>query len=281
MKGMDRYFSFGIRKNWIDIFFRYQGSAEFWNTDGDNFVANKKKDAFLNFLKDAGLVIYNKSNGGDKYTKYEPSEFAHKLFQLGSDSESMWGILLCNLAYTSELSWFIKNIKPHETYTLDKIKYMLEDVMEGDTKGLGKRNVADAFKMLLIKTPLGSEIGLGHCDYKEKVSANGTETITLTSFYRGSWENPDPKVILYSLYKFEEACGNYYQFSLTRLLNHDIDSDGISPTEIFGLDRTKMEKILNGLTFNYPEFIDASFSLGLDNITLRTDKKSEDILELF
>jgi hypothetical protein len=158
---------------------------------------------------------------------------------------------------------------------------MLEDVMEGDTKGLGKRNVADAFKMLLIKTPFGREIGLGHCDYDEKVSANGTETITLTSFYRESWENPDPKVILYSLFKFSEACGSYYQFSLTRLLNHGIDSDGISPTEIFSLDRTKMEMILNGLTFSYPEFIDASFSLGLDNITLRTDKKSEDVLKLF
>lgn len=281
MKGMDRYFSFGIRKNWMDIFFRYEGSAEFWKTDGDNFVANKKKDAFLNFLKDAGLVTYNKFNGGDKYTKYEPSELAHKLFRLGSDSESTWGILLCNLVYTSEFNWFIKNIKPHETYTTDKIKYMLEDVMEGDTQGLGKRNVADAFKILLIKTPFGPEIGLGHCDYKEKVNANGTETITLASFYRDSWENPDPKVILYSLYKFSEACGSYYQFSLKRLLNHDIDSDGISPTEIFSLDRTKMEKILNSLTFNYPEFIDVSFSLGLDNITLRSDKKSEDVLKLF
>lgn len=81
--------------------------------------------------------------------------------------------------------------------------------------------------------------------------------------------------------KYQINEGNYYQFSLTRLLNHNIDSDGISPTEIFGLDRTKMEKILNGLTFNYPEFIDASFSLGLDNITLRSDKKSPDVLKLF
>lgn len=57
--------------------------------------------------------------------------------------------------------------------------------------------------------------------------------------------------ILYSLYKFAEACGDYHQFTLSRLLNHDLESDGVSPTEIFGLDRNQMEKILNGLTINY------------------------------
>ena len=98
---------------------------------------------------------------------------------------------------------------------------------------------------------------------------------------RSTWYDPDPKVILYSLYKFAENCGNYYQFSLTRLLNHSIESDGISPTEIFGLNRDTMEKILQGLSINYPEFISTSFTLDLDNINLRSDKTSQDVLELF
>lgn len=280
MKGMDRYFSFGIRKNWMDIFFHYKGSADFWNSDGDGVVANKKKDAFLNFVKDAGLVVYNKANGGDKYTKNEPSELAKALFLLGSDSEVTWAIMACNLAYTSEMGWFIKNIAHHETYTSDQIKYMLESVMEGDTKGLGKRNVTDAYKMILIKTPLGEELGLGHCDYDEKANANGTEIITLNSFYRDSWKTPNPIVILYSLYKFAEACGGYYQFTLSRLLDHTVDSDGISPTEIFGLDRDVMVKLLNGLSINYPEFITASFTLDLESITLNPDKASSDVLPL-
>lgn len=281
MTGMDRYFSFGIRKNWMDIFFQYEGKTDFWNTDGGGAVANKKKDAFLAFVKDAGLVVYNNSNGGDKYSKNEPSALAKVLFPRGTDSEFTWAVFLCNLAYTSEFNWFIKNIKPDIIYTSEQMKYMLESVMENDTKGLGKRNVVDAFKILLIKTPLGSEIGLGHCDYDEKVSSNGNETISLNSLQRDTWKNPDPLVILYSLYKFAEACGGYYQFTLTRLLDHDVDSDGVSPTEIFGLDRTIMEKLLNGLTINYPDFITAQFNLDLDTITLNADKKSEDVLTLF
>ena len=85
---------------------------------------------------------------------------------------------------------------------------------------------------------------------------------------------------MYALYKFAEACGDYYQFTLSRLLNHDIDGEGVSPTEIFGLNKEEMIKILNGLSINYPEFINASFTLDLDNITLRNDKTSKDVLEL-
>lgn len=281
MKGMDRYFSFGIRKNWMEIFFKYQGTEDFWNSDGDGVVANKKKDAFLNFLKDAEIVEYAKGQNGDKYTKNIPTSFANVLFNIGVDSATSWALMLCNLAYTSEFGWFVKNINPMERYTTDQIKYMLEEVMEGDTKGLGKRNITDAFKVMLIKTPFGEELGLGHCEYDEKTSANGNETLTLKSFYRDTWSNPDPLVILYSLYKFAEACGDYYQFTLTRLLDHDVDSDGVSPTQIFDLDRETMIKILNGLSINYPEFINASFNLDLDNITLNSDKTSADVLTLF
>lgn len=281
VKGIDRYFSFGIRENWMILFFRDKGNTEFWETDGHGEVPNKKKDAFLNFLKDAGMVSYDKTVAGSKYTKNVPTEFAKTLFELGCDSPSVWAMMLCNLAYTPEFNWYIKRINKYEALSTDAFKLLLEEVMENDAKGLGKRNVSDAFKNILIKTPLGGTIGLGIADYSEKVSASGTETITLNSFYRSEWKNPDPLVILYSLFKFAEACGDYYQFTLSRLLNHNIDSDGISPTEIFGLERDQMEKLLNGLSINYPDFINASFTLDLDNITLNSEKTSQDVLQLF
>lgn len=281
MKGMDRYFSFGIRKNWMDLFFQDEGLADFWMSDGHGLVANKKKDAFLNFVKDAGLVEYDKTLDGDKYTKNIPTTFARAAFSIGSDSDVSWALMLCNLAYTSEFNWFIKNIPALQQITPDQMKYMLSEVMEGDTKGLGKRNIADAFKILLVKTPFGSDLGLGHPNYEEKVNASGNEVITMTSFYRDSWSNPDPRVILYSLYKFAENCGDYYQFTLSRLLDHDVESYGVSPTEIFNLDRAVMEKLLNGLAINYPNFITAQFNLDLDTITLNADKTSADVLALF
>lgn len=288
MTGLDRYYSFGIKENWLRVYFDYEGTSSFWKSDGDGEVPNKKKDAFLNFVKDAGLADEDKSLKGKeyKYIKYKPNKFAEKMFSLGVDDESMWAYLMCNLVYaedSEEFRWFIKNIPFSETSTPESIKLRLDEVMENDKSGLGKRNICDALKSFLIKTPFGKQLGLGSViDYEEKVSSNGRETITLNYFVRGSWKNPDEKVILYALYKFAEACGNYRQFTLTRLLDTSVESAGISPIQIFGLNRETMEKILNGLTFNYPDLIEARFTLGLDNITLKSDKTANEILnELF
>lgn len=65
------------------------------------------------------------------------------------------------------------------------------------------------------------------------------------------------------------------------MLDNSIERDGISPTRIFGLDYDTMIPILNGLSANYPDFISASFALGLDTINLSSDKKPQDVLTLF
>lgn len=151
---------------------------------------------------------------------------------------------------------------------------MLDDTISETVR----EHVVSAFKNIFISIkPLANEIGLGICDYEEKSTGR-----KLNSIIRFPWANPDERVILYSLYLFSEKCGNYKQFTLTRLLDTSIESDGISPTQIFGLNRDTMEKVLNGLTFNYPDLIEARFTLGLDNITLKSDKSAEEILnELF
>lgn len=281
VKGLGKYFSFGVKGNWVKTYFKYKGSEQFWDSDGEGEAANKKKDAFLNFVKDAGFIAPNRTVGHDKYTKFDITDFGKVVFSLGFDSEAAWGLMLSNLVYAPDFNWYVKNIPENSVVTPDQMKMLLAPFMENDAKGLGKRNVVDAFKIILITTPLGSTLGLGNCDYVKKITSTGNETYTLNSLTRTAWEYPEPLVILYSLYKFAEACDGYYQFTLTRLLNHDIDSDGVSPTEIFGIDRDKMEKILNGLSVNYPEFINCSFTIDLDNISLRSDKTSADVLSLF
>lgn len=73
MTGLDRYYTFGTRAQWLDIFNSYGGGSDFWMTDGDNQVPNKRKDAFKTFALDAGLSYFDKSADGDKYTKCLPT----------------------------------------------------------------------------------------------------------------------------------------------------------------------------------------------------------------
>ncbi len=281
MSGIDRYFSFGTREQWLDAFIKHKGKADFWESDGEGLVPNKKKDAFLAFAKDAGLVEYNKKADGDKYTKCFPTRFADLVFTYGADSEITWALILVNLVYTPAFNWFVHNLEFGTSYNPDSIKYILSDVMDNDIKGLGKRNVVDSLKMFLSKTPLGKDNIFAYADVTEKVSSNGSESSTLNYLQRSKWQNPDPRVVLYALYKFAEGCGGYYQFTLTRLFNSEIESDGVSPTIIFGIEQDQMQKILTGLSVNYPELINATFTLDLDNITLRSDKTSQSVLSLF
>lgn len=155
----------------------------------------------------------------------------------------------------------------HETVSKD---YTLSMLVSDGAKESWVSDIWSSYSRIL-DLPF-SEVGLGIA-VREK-----NKMISIT---RTSWQSPNPLVILYSLYKFAEACGDYHQFTLSRLLNHNIDSDGISPTEIFGLERDQMEKLLNGLSINYPDFINASFTLDLDNITLNSEKTSQDVLKLF
>lgn len=258
MGSIDRYGNMGIELDWVRSYFKLKD--EFWTSPhslGTNMVKNLKS-----FLNDAEVTVKS---------KFAP--FGNVIDNIGIESSDAWALMLCNLTYTSEFNWWVKNIDFSTTHTPDTIYAMLDDSMSKNSRS----HIVSAYKNILISIPqLSNEIGLGVCDYTLK---NGKRF--WNSVVRIPWENPNPLVILYSLYKFAEACGDYHQFTLSRLLNHDLESDGVSPTEIFGLDRNQMEKILNGLTINYPDFLNASFTLDLDNITLNSEKTSQDVLNLF
>ena len=88
-------------------------------------------------------------------------------------------------------------------------------------------------------------------------------------------------VILYSLYKFAEVSEGYYSFTLTDLMNDNAERLGISPAQIFGLDREMLKRLIQGLAWEYREFISVAFNKDLDNIYLNQDKTSLDVVKMF
>jgi phosphoadenosine phosphosulfate reductase len=100
------------------------------------------------------------------------------------------------------------------------------------------------------------------------------------NYIRNKCHIGSPLVILYSLYKFAEACGDYYEFTVSRLRNFNIDSDGISPMQTFGVDEDEMRTIVRGLAASNPDFITAKFTLDLDTILLNKNKSASDVLSL-
>lgn len=238
--------------DWMEQYFTFKNEFKEKNTLGSQMFS-----FFKRFLKDADLLD---DNG---FTR-----FAEIISDIGLDENLSWALMLENLAYNPQIGWYICNISFGETMSKEYVCSMLVD------SGADEKWVNDVWSSLarILDLPF-SHVGLGEM-VKEKNKA--------VALYRTGWQVPDERVILYSLYQFSEKCGNFKQFTLTRLLDTSIESDGISPTQIFGLNRDTMEKVLNGLTFNYPDLIEARFTLGLDNITLKSNKSAEEILnELF
>lgn len=250
-KSLNCYSHHAPKMEWFQQFFNYKN--EF---DEKHSLGSQMYSFFKRFLRDSELL---------DQTGFSKTAYTIDVLSLSSDTS--WAIMLTNLAYTPQINWLIKRMNMNEAYGKE---YTISLLISDGAKDSWVKDIWSSFSRF-VELPF-SNVGFGFAT-KEK-----NKVISIT---RTPWQNPDPRVILYSLYKFAENCGDYYQFTLSRLLNHEIDSDGVSPTEIFGIDREQMEKILNGLSVNYPEFINASFTLGLDNITLRNDKTSKDVLELF
>lgn len=250
-KSLNCYSHHAPKMEWFLQFFSYKNDF-----DEKHSLGSQMYSFFKRFLRDANLLDENGF-----------SETARVLEKIGIEEDVSWAIMFTNLAYTPQFNWVVKRMNMKESYSKD---YTISLLVSDGAKESWVKDIWSSFTRI-VELPF-STVGFG-TPVKEKGK--------MVSMIREPWPSPDPLVILYSLFKFSEACGDYYQFTLSRLLNHDVESDGVSPTEIFGLNREQMEKLLNGLSINYPDFINASFTLDLDNITLNSEKTSQDVLRLF
>lgn len=252
-KSLDCYAAHGPKMEWIQQFIKLGERFKSENTLGNNQVPN-----FYRFLRDAGVI------------EDERETLLAKMLKDNIDDEVVWALMLINLAYTPEVGWFVTHFGFNEFYPQTAMTNIL-----GNTDGVSasaQKSIPAALKRFSL-LPFQS-VGFGITEKSSKVDGG-------SKYMRTPWKSVDQKVILYNLYKFAEACGDYKQFTLTRLMDSDVESDGITPTQIFGLDKETMTAVLNGLSANYPEFIHVSFTLDLDNITLSDDKTSKDVLDLF
>lgn len=196
------------------------------------------------------------------------SKIFELLVQMGYDDPIPWGLAAANLAYNAQCSWYISNMQLDESYQREHLAEMLinEGVSKGDTT-----SIISAFRRF-CNLPLGTVLNFGAVETK----GNRIESLTRTKM-----SSIEPRVLLYSLYRYAKACGGYYQFSLDTLMDMKIQSEGISPVKIFGFTRDEMEAMLRGLSARYNAYIDVTFTHDLDKITLRDYYSSADVLELF
>lgn len=246
------YSTHAPQKDWIDSFFTLK--EEFRDMHG---LGPEQILRFTKFLRHAGLITER---------GFELTPLFYALEPIRS-SDAFWGILLVNLAHTPEFGWYIRYIENNKTISRDELETRLADFESSKTV---RSHITRSFGRIL-ELPFGTHLGLGEYNTKGK---------TIISFTRHYWTNPDPRVILYGLYVYNEKANAHYEFRLNSLYEN-LEQDGIPPTQIFGLDRQTMIPLLNGLTANYNDYINATFTNDLDKISLMEYRSSSDVLKLF
>lgn len=225
----------------------------------DNTLGIMQISHFRRFLFDAELV--------DKKTK-SVTNFTELVKKIGWNTATSWGLIIVNLIYNNlQVRWYVENLPVGEGIERKIVEGILQDT---GVSAKDSRSITKSFKRL-CEIPLGTELNFG------TTFSEDAKSMTLK---RTKAKIDDSKIILYALYKFAEATGGWYQFTLTRLLTTS-NSAGVSPTKIFGIERDEMREILNGLSVNFPEFINVTFTHDLEKISLAEEKNSQDVLNLF
>ena len=186
-----------------------------WTTDT---IGKPKRDALKVWLREADITLNNKL-----------TDLGQEICRLGANDIRVWAVILNNLVYNSAIiRWYTQNVEFNMSYSISDILMLLGDDYKGSTKDNAIASMKETFKF----SPIGIELGLGNYETKGK---------NIISVTRTGWSQPDALVILYSLYKFAEVSEGYYSFTLTDLMNDNAERLGISPAQIFGLDREMLK----------------------------------------
>lgn len=243
------------KPNWLQEFF--DAGDDYW--ESENGLGKNQIPMFKRFLRECGLI----DSKTGKTTK---------LFQLvsrfGWTDNTTWGLMLSNLAYNRQCSWYIENMDCGIYYDRDRISDLL--ILEGVKKD-DATSIINAFKRF-CELPLGTVLNWGYVETKGR---------QITTLCRAKCTVEDNRVVLYSLYLFVKKCNMEKEFHVSYLFDEDVERDGVSPVRLFGLyDEEELKSILLGLSSRYPEFINVTYTNDLKTITLR-DKTPVDVLELF
>ncbi len=253
IRSLNNFCDHAPKPDWLRDFF---SAPDSFLTANNLSIAQESK--FKRFLYDAELV--------DRKSR-TPTDFTALAKKIGWNQAKTWGLILVNLVCNNpQVRHYV------EDFPIDEEIARAEAEKIFQAHGMSfrsSRSIVSSYKRFCL-TPLGTELHFG---------ATVSIGKKLSTLKRTKGKVDDGRIILYALYKFAEAIDRY-QFRLSFLMSES-KLEGVSPAKIFGIEREEMTQFLNGLSTNYPDFINATFTHDLEKISLVAEKTSQDVLKLF
>lgn len=253
---INRYNNFGFRHKWLSYF---MGHVEtFFDNNDHGLNVTNQLPPFTNWLRDAEVLIPNGKEVTDK---------GIKLSQAFSESPDMvWEILWVNLNYNSEIcAWYSANTEYNRQYTKEELEKLLEETLPQYSSSV-RKNAFGALQNTFVMSPLGDNLGIGVVN---KVNNKPV-------FIRKAHNDLSLVATAYSLYRYAESAGRY-SLTVSEFYNPE-QKEGI--VRQFGIERDAFEQNLRSLEADSNHVLRSELKMGLDNIILREDLTSDDILRL-
>ena len=258
--GVDRYSTFGLREEWVDLFFREKDDyfIEYGN------IGSKMRIAVKNWLREAEMI-------DSKVLKTsEEMDIISRFYD--RNKKVAWEILWINLAFNSAVvnayvKYFENDINYSEKDFLEQLKMLYPN--------LGEKTLENPMKALINMMKNNSLFGheegtypsndnlrmgvLSHINRENYLKKVGTNSVSRTA-------------ICYLLYKIAENDG-IYEYLVSDFYSH---SENLGPNKMFNLSRDVFESILHSLASD--GYLSVDLAAGLENIHLKKDLNSIEVL---
>ncbi len=255
--GINRYNDgMGMRGTWVEKYFNTYET--FFDNNEHGLNPKYQIPPFINWLREANIL-----NAEDKNIS-EIGRYMAKAFQ--SKSQIVWELIYIGLCENSEIcTWFHSAIDFNRNYTREEMDLILQDSYP-DLKDRTLRNPFNSLLNTFKESPLGSSIPIG-------VLTKEQNKVTLV---RQPHEGISLVTLAYSLYRYAEH-KKRYSLNVSEFYDEN-QTEGVYRQ--FGISRETLESLLLSLQEEGNHVLRAELNMGLDNIILREDLTSVDILRL-
>jgi len=263
MSGINKYNNFGLRERdnelWISMLVEL--GEKFFPWHEGHPLGRPKVDAASAWFKQALLI-----NVGNR----KPTVLVDLFKKYGAESSIGWEFIWMALVNNAVLlKWFVTATDINEPYSIDKLSQMLECSYPNLGRSTIKGGLA-ALRDMLTKSPFGGAEAVTFLEMKGKTVKSITRKV----------KDVNPITVLYSLYLIAEETERS-SFTVRELLTADNESAYVSPIVAFGINPDMFKKQCEGLKSKYPDYIETTFTFGLDELTVFPKKHTaEDIIIL-
>lgn len=253
---INRYNNFGFREGWLSYFASH--FETYFENNNHGLTIPNQLTPFVNYLRDSEIL----SNSSKEIT--ESGRILMSSYH--SKKNMVWEIIWINLAYNSEMVfWFDNNVAFSRLYSKEEIEAIMLDTLDQYSPSV-RKNALGSFQNTMTTSPLGTELKL--CEIRKEKSK--------PYFMRNPYDNLSLVATAYSIYRYAEK-NDRHSLALSEFY-HENQKEGIYRQ--FGISRDALERKLRSLQEEDNHVLSVELNMGLDNIILRDDLTSLDILKM-